>query len=349
MGPITGITLGLPPNNPLSLSRSGVAVDLGTPNSDKKGAKKQRRAGMPIAAGVASTTKSPLSQPPSAQQPQYASPAAAVPAMPRSQSAAAVAMLNNMSNDRRALDALGPGPGASAPAPQPLAHGFAPPPAAGPPAHGFGFPPAVPGAAPPGPVAVGAAAPVGALGITLSAVPTHDDLLRAGTRLPEPSPAACGKRKLAEIAAAQMLAGAARAPVAALGGGDAGAVVAGVRGSAATAVGAAAGRDERVWASGGGAVATASEGAALAATPEATDFADAVAALGAVPPVESSSMLPGGLALQIVNPDTLVDQQANNSMSMMAPTRRLLNGQASPLTPWDGQLEALVRSVIYSN
>ncbi len=90
---------------------------------------------------------------------------------------------------------------------------------------------------------------------------------------PEPSPAACGKRKLAEIAAAQMLAG--------------------------------------VASSGG------------KSTPP--------------PPVENK-----GLRLQIVNPDSLgVSQSSSNGGSQ----KKRLMGQASPSTPWDGELEALVRYV----
>ena len=91
---------------------------------------------------------------------------------------------------------------------------------------------------------------------------------------PEPSPAACGKRKLAEIAAAQMLAG--------------------------------------VASSGG------------KSTPP--------------PPVENK-----GLRLQIVNPESLgVSQSSNNGVSQ----KKRLMGQASPSTPWDGELEALVRYVL---
>ena len=55
-------------------------------------------------------------------------------------------------------------------------------------AHGFGYPPPT-------------AAAAGAAGISIVA-PAHDDAFMAG-KFPEPSPAACGKRKLAEIAAAQ--------------------------------------------------------------------------------------------------------------------------------------------------
>ena len=95
-----------------------------------------------------------------------------------------------------------------------------------------------------------------------------------------------------------------------------------------------------------GSTKTAPGGVALPAPPAMTDLANAVAAQGAAPPVESSPALSGGLALQIVNPDTLADAQGSYGLAMMASKRRLLNGQASPLTPWDGQLEALVRFVV---
>eukprot|EP00957_Ditylum_brightwellii_P127895 9752879-Ditylum_brightwellii.AAC.1 len=47
--------------------------------------------------------------------------------------------------------------------------------------------------------------------------PSHEQIMKSG-KYPEPSPAACGKRKLAEIAAAQMLAGVARSNGGAVGG-----------------------------------------------------------------------------------------------------------------------------------
>lgn len=100
----------------------------------------------------------------------------------------------------------------------------------------------------------------------------------AARRFPEPSPAACGKRKLAELAAAQMLAGVANS----------------------------SDRDG-------------------AATPPPLD-----------PAPEVVSHRPPMMNLQIVNPETL---------GITYELRRT-RGDVSPTTPWDGQLEALVRYVV---
>jgi SHAQKYF class myb-like DNA-binding protein len=107
-------------------------------------------------------------------------------------------------------------------------------------------------------------------GFGLSIVAPQDS---ARSKFPEPSPAACGKRKLAEIAAAQMLAGVASQ-------------------------------------------------AGEAATPPPPE----------PPPAEP--WLPS-LGLQIVNPESL-------GVTYNETKRR---GDPSPTTPWDGQLQALVRYV----
>jgi SHAQKYF class myb-like DNA-binding protein len=112
----------------------------------------------------------------------------------------------------------------------------------------------------------------GGFGLSIVAPPQDS----ARSKFPEPSPAACGKRKLAEIAVAQMLAGVASSQV-----------------------------------------------AREAATP---------------PPPELPAVEPWypSLGLQIVNPESL--GVTYNEMK----ARR---GDPSPTTPWDGQLQALVRYI----
>ena len=159
-------------------------------------------------------------------------------------------------------------------------------------------------------------------GISIVA-PPHDDTLLDEGKFPEPSPAACGKRKLAEIAAAQMLAGVVdsslkRASVSSTTAADQDLAIAA---AAATSAG-----DD------GGDLtfpdpAQTGEKPAANTPPEATGYGVA----------ESGEGISGqGLSLQIVNPDDLNHGSGGSK-------RRLLNGQASPLTPWDGQLEALVK------
>jgi len=119
----------------------------------------------------------------------------------------------------------------------------------------------------------------GGTGSSMSIVaPEHDFASRMG-KFPEPSPAATGKRKLAEIAAAQMLAGV-------IGGKDGG------------------GGD---------------------ATPP--------------PPEGLPDLAPkkAGMSLQIVNPETLGVTYEESLKRKRGP------GGSSPTTPWDGELEALIR------
>jgi len=256
-------------------------------------------------------------------------------------------------------------------------------------AHGFGFPTsktlstlatganvASLGAAPPNPLANPLAIPTGG-GISLAACPTHDDMIYSGSKFPEPSPAACGKRKVDEIAAAQMLAGVVRNSA--------------LHAAAAAAAAAGSGQPtQKKRASVTGSAAIAEEYTVALAPPVATNFVDPVVEEDGMltPPLPSpteegfssaaavnNNLLSGSLSLQIVNPDTLADQQGNNGsgslslqivnpdtlarskgeqwddeqgnneMTTMMTKRRLINGQASPLTPWDGQLEALVSHV----
>jgi hypothetical protein len=57
-----------------------------------------------------------------------------------------------------------------------------------------------------------------------------------------------------------------------------------------------------------------------------------------IPAVAESSRKPAGLSLQIVNPESLGVTYDNQK-------RIREDGQGSPVTPWEGQLKALVRYV----
>lgn len=124
---------------------------------------------------------------------------------------------------------------------------------------------------------------------------------------PEPSPAATGKRKLAEIAAARMLAG--------------------VAGQSTAGLGAAAADDGPPTPPPPTSVGVGGGGINLKEAPP-------------LPPLASDgkhttgAMARKGLSLQIVNPD---------SLGVSYDRKRTGN---SPVTPWDGQLEALVSTKI---
>ena len=327
-------------------SNLAAIMDLGVPNSSEKATKKKR--------GKSSAQKQKQQQ--QQQQLQHAhyqppplpaasQSAAAAAAMSRSSSATAATLLN-MSNDRR-LSATGLGPPSSTTAgaysvsvPNPAAHhqhGFTT--TAGPggdpstSAHGFGYPAAATGVKPMSIVA-----------------PTYEDMVKVG-KFPEPSPAACGKRKMDEIAAAQMLAG----------------VVGVVASQTASSNTAGPSPKKRASVSGSAAIAAAEYavdatetaepvmppessypeptpvggGEGQIPTPPPPSLEEYVAALkpAAADSAQSGSMVGSGLSLQIVNPDTLAAQDNGSAK------RRFMNGQASPSTPWDGQLEALVRYV----
>eukprot|EP00934_Nitzschia_sp_Nitz4_P004319 Nitzschia sp. Nitz4//scaffold93_size78505//34867//38603//NITZ4_005420-RA/size78505-augustus-gene-0.49-mRNA-1//-1//CDS//3329560288//4309//frame0 len=135
--------------------------------------------------------------------------------------------------------------------------------------------------------------------------PAHNAAAMRG-KFPEPSPAACGKRKLAEIAAARMLAGVAD--------------LEDVRPK---------GPSDKVSEDG-------------TATPPPDDDADKVVhmmnndTLPIIPSGNSRPNKPGfGLSLQIVNPETL-------GVSYETQKKKRKDGQMSPQTPWEGQLAALV-------
>lgn len=138
---------------------------------------------------------------------------------------------------------------------------------------------------------------------------------------PEPSPAACGKRKIAEITAAQMLVGcsASTAHGDGVGGGD----------TANTGYSPDSLKKSEMYP-------FESEDDAFLAEVfgvENEGRSSMVVGSGSV----GNPLLGGGSSLQIVNPDSLGGGGGGGEK------RRSLNGQASPCTPWDGQLEALVR------
>ena len=139
--------------------------------------------------------------------------------------------------------------------------------------------------------------------------PDPDASIKSGS-FPEPSPAACGKRKLAEIAAARMLAG----------------VAAGGKPLLMSAVGGDPDGD----------VTPPAQWSPRAADAPGLTLSDVpapplIGSFGASAPPNKK-----GVLLQIVNPEALgVDYEEAK--------RRRDNGQGSPQTPWEGQLKALVR------
>ena len=163
--------------------------------------------------------------------------------------------------------------------------------------------------------------------------PEHDAATRRG-KFPEPSPAACGKRKLAEIAAARMLAG----------------------------VAASGGSAEQVGSASLLSSSMVDQQNQLTPSRQHPDDADGTATpppepemgrglelkrMPAPPLVGSrndagstvSARKPMGLSLQIVNPESL-------GVSHDQKRRRGADGEGSPVTPWEGQLEALVEYVV---
>mmetsp|Transcript_21228 Transcript_21228/g.46056 ORF Transcript_21228/g.46056 Transcript_21228/m.46056 type:complete len:1444 (+) Transcript_21228:445-4776(+) len=391
-----GITLGgSSPNASLV-----AMMDLGIPPSNEKKSPKKRVSRMPL---TSSSQK---------QKQQYQPPSIPIPnpmvtgqsaAISRSNSATAAALLN-MSNDRRLSATLGPPStmpaGAyssvthsvpSVPsAPLHQQHGFTTTanatvadasPAS---AHGFGY--TVTAAS----TATGAniAKPIITGGISIVA-PTHEDMMTAG-KFPEPSPAACGKRKLAEIAAAQMLAGVARnSSLIASSGGPSLKKRASISGTAANTA-PSANVAEQGTTSFTGLAAVGEDSRPTPTLPPTAE--DSTVQMPVAADDESMAerrmslqIDPDNLFDQVVNPDNLFDQlqilnpdnlfdQGNGSLQIVNPDnlfdpdpghgllqivnpdnfvdqgngnakRRLLNGQASPSTPWDGQLEALVSQV----
>jgi len=174
-------------------------------------------------------------------------------------------------------------------------------------------------------------------GISIKA-PTHEDMIAAG-KFPEPSPAACGKRKVAEIAAAQMLVG--------VTGGFSPNPILSTMNKRPSIGGAAAAAAQDVLDD------TAHFSSSMPFQSDDDAFLAEVFGVDdgrATPPPHDSlddggmsvgfaQMSAGrGMSLQILNPDSLLDEDIDGMHK-----RRFINGQASPSTPWDGQLEALVR------
>ena len=197
------------------------------------------------------------------------------------------------------------------------------------------------------------AQPIVAPGSMSIVAPTYDDMIQAG-KFPEPSPAACGKRKMDEIAAAHMLAGVVSRATDGMNSSSNGELPSpnkrsnGVTGtatitSALTMPAEGANRQSSLSEYLAGVFED--EDTATPPPPPVEDFAPnspfsaAAAAIADADftSLSGSSMVGRGLALHIVNPDTLGGHE--NSLFR----RHLLNGQASPRTPWDCQLEALVR------
>lgn len=138
--------------------------------------------------------------------------------------------------------------------------------------------------------------------------PDHDSAMKQG-KFPEPSPAACGKRKLAEIAAARMLAGV------------------------------AAGGSNHMPS-----MYSQNDGDATPPPEPEMDGSTTITNSGSssavreIPSLPLETQIPAaprkGLSLQIVNPEAL---------GIVADDRRRRHGEMSPQTPWDSQLEVLVR------
>lgn len=282
------------------------------------------------------------------------------PLISRSYSSEAASGLLNMFNDRRVSAATLGSPSATAtagPSSQ-QQHGFTTaatttilgdallPASAS--AHGFGF--ASNNAA--SNVVMSLAQPAVAGGISIVA-PTYEDMIQAG-KFPEPSPAACGKRKMDEIAAAQMLAGVVGRATGAINSTSIGeapspkkrsSVISGSAAIASASTMPAEGANRQLSLTEYLAGVFEDEDMATPPPPPAENFAPdspfsaaAAAIAGAdYTSLSGSTMVGRGLALQIVNPDTF-GGHGNSDFK-----RLFMNGQASPLTPWDGQLEALVR------
>jgi hypothetical protein len=152
--------------------------------------------------------------------------------------------------------------------------------------------------------------------------PEHDSAMKRG-KFPEPSPAACGKRKLAEIAAARMLAGVAASE--------------NLLPPSATRKTQGNAPDDYI-----------EDGTATPPPEQETIEPRKIAPplppfaasndrkIAAGPSEVAQAKKPLGFSLQIVNPESL-------GVSHEQIERKRKDGQASPVTPWEGQLQALVR------
>lgn len=154
--------------------------------------------------------------------------------------------------------------------------------------------------------------------------PSHDSAIKRG-KFPEPSPAACGKRKLAEIAAARMLAGVAASES-----------LLPQLPSAAKPFNSSAGltdnMDDGIATPPPEEDATTLERLKIPPQPGTLGDSKTPPPMSAAAPAKKSM----GLSLQIVNPEAL-------GISHAKIEKRRKDGQGSPVTPWEGQLQALVR------
>ena len=284
----TGITLGSSSSPVLTSASLAAMIDLGIGPSEKKSKKRSARSNA------------------SSQKQKTRTPSIARSSSNPSAATSAAALLKNMSNDRRQppISTVNPAmmtTGAYNTALSGVSQQQ----------HGFGFVPST-----------------GAPNTGLSIIaPTHEDMVKKGG-FPEPSPAACGSRKMAEIAAAQMLASVVGASVA-----NSETKRPSVSGTAATTA------------------ATAAQAMSNGTLPSAatTSFSNAATNLVEEKPTQlpgiSSTENPSsfgniggrGMSLQIVNPDSLTSESSWSRKKQSIPQ--------SPITPWDGQVEALVSHV----
>eukprot|EP00536_Pseudo-nitzschia_multiseries_P016337 jgi/Psemu1/263567/estExt_Genewise1Plus.C_10800004 len=149
--------------------------------------------------------------------------------------------------------------------------------------------------------------------------PEHDSAMKRG-KFPEPSPAACGKRKLAEIAAARLLAGVASSTPAqtqnSMGQPD---------GTATPPP-----ESERTITTPSRDTFEASKNLKVMGIDSRMNVTEGSDSLSAVFPKKTI-----GMSLQIVNPESL-------GLSHQGIMGRKADGLKSPVTPWEGQLQALV-------
>eukprot|EP00531_Pseudo-nitzschia_arenysensis_P020379 CAMPEP_0116124778 /NCGR_PEP_ID=MMETSP0329-20121206/5460_1 /TAXON_ID=697910 /ORGANISM="Pseudo-nitzschia arenysensis, Strain B593" /LENGTH=1205 /DNA_ID=CAMNT_0003618777 /DNA_START=244 /DNA_END=3858 /DNA_ORIENTATION=- len=161
--------------------------------------------------------------------------------------------------------------------------------------------------------------------------PAHDSAIKQG-KFPEPSPAACGKRKLAEIAAARMLAGVAASET--LLTPSQSQSHDGIKRTAASL--SRRGPNHLGNIEDGTATPPPEERHAISQAFQTQKPQGTISMAGnAVSSLTGGPRNTMGLSLQIVNPESL-------GVSREGIVGRKKHGQNSPVTPWEGQLQALV-------
>jgi SHAQKYF class myb-like DNA-binding protein len=176
--------------------------------------------------------------------------------------------------------------------------------------------------------------------------PEPDSAMKRG-KFPEPSPAACGKRKLAEIAAARMLAGVLASepsapptdskPLGATLGRGTLAMDHDIHYPENIEDGTATPPPEEEKNSETGAATRMTETINIPAPQVAASTDDSLPKQMTISePAAAPRKKTFGLSLQIVNPESL-------GVSHEQIEKRRKDGQGSPVTPWEGQLQALVR------